>query len=113
MDVLCEHDDVFEFQNVVPTGQPFNTVPWTYTGTESFTTLPTNVIDWVLVELRNGTTSDTMVKRKAGLVKNDGTIINADDGLPISFEIAEGNYYVVIYHRNHLPIMSATPVTFQ
>ncbi|MCB0747050.1 MAG: hypothetical protein KDC90_06240 [Ignavibacteriae bacterium] len=101
------------FQNVVPTVQPFNIAPWTYAGTETFTTLPANAIDWVLVELRSGSAANTMVKRKAGLVKNDGTIINADDGLPISFEIAEGNYYVVIYHRNHLPIMSATPVTFQ
>ncbi|MCB9247693.1 MAG: hypothetical protein H6613_03740 [Ignavibacteriales bacterium] len=78
------------FQNVVPTGQPFNIAPWTYTGTETFTTLPANAIDWVLVELRSGSAANTMVKRKAGLVKNDGTIINADDGLPISFEIAEG-----------------------
>lgn len=101
------------FQNAVPTLQPFNMFPWNYAiGTESFELLPQNAVDWVLVELRDGTAANTMVKRKAGLVKDDGIIINADDGLPISFEIAEGDYYVVIYHRNHLPVMSSSKVPF-
>ena len=42
--------------NYIPTTQPYNIAPWNYTGTESVTTIPnSNVIDWVLVELRETT----------------------------------------------------------
>jgi hypothetical protein len=102
------------FTNSIPQNQPFTASPWDYHGLESFSTLPTNVnvIDWVLVELRSSTSKNSLILQKAGFVTSDGSVVNID-GSPISFEVREGDYYVVIYQRNHLPVMSATPVTFQ
>jgi len=98
--------------SVIPTTQPFTGSPWSYSGDESVSSFPNDIVDWVLVELRSDTSSASISARKAGFVKTDGSIINTD-GTEISFEIEEGEYYVVIYHRNHLSAMSASKVNFQ
>ncbi len=100
------------FQNIIPKNQPFNTIPWNYDIDESVQSIPNDVIDWVLVELRSTMEASSVITRKAGFIKNDGNIINID-GSDISFNIGEGNYYVLVYHGNHLPVMSSTPITFQ
>jgi len=68
--------------------------------------VPDNVTDWVLVQLRTSKTGSVVVSRSAFLHK-DGSIV-ADDGTTqqISLDISEGNYYIIIKHRNHLAIMS-------
>nr|MCU0346225.1 hypothetical protein [Saprospiraceae bacterium] len=66
-----------------------------------------NVVDWIFVELRTGTSgATTVVASKSGLLKNDGTVINPD-GTPFSFSgVAAGNYFVAIKHRNHVGFMT-------
>ena len=101
-----------------PADQPFNIQPWNYSGNESISNPPSNIVDWVLVALKRDI--DTLnpnpetalyVTRKAGILKTDGYIVNTD-GSPINFTIEPGNYYLVVVHRNHLEIMSANPVPF-
>ncbi len=103
----------------LPLAQPYNTTPWNYTGTESVAAIPNaNVVDWVLVELRETTggaasaTPSTMIDRQAGFVLNEGTIVGIDGASPLRFgdEIAD-NLFVVIYHLNHIGIMSDNAVT--
>ncbi len=81
--------------------------------------IPANAVDWVLVELREAASaanalSSAKVGSAAGFLMNDGTI-KATDGssdLTISLSGNSGSgFYVVIYHRNHLAIMSANPVS--
>lgn len=100
-------------QNVLPGHQPFNTTPWNYNGTETSLDLPANMTDWVLVELRNPLDYSQIVGRAAGLLLNDGTIVSHSDptqGVVINNVLPNSNYYVVVRTRNHLPIMSRTPV---
>ena len=99
-------------QGLIPKYQPFKVAPWNYLGTEAVATFPTNVVDWVLVELRTGTEASTTVGRQAAFLKSDGSIVDLDGLSQVKFKgITPGNYYIVIRHRNHLPIMSANPVT--
>ena len=49
---------------LIPLSQPYNTSPWNYSGTESVSSIPSNVVDWVLVELRSDET--TVVASRAG-----------------------------------------------
>ncbi|MCD4791229.1 MAG: hypothetical protein K8R37_14645, partial [Bacteroidales bacterium] len=102
----------------IPLTQPYNTLPWNYNGTESVASIPnSDIIDWVLIELRETTgdvstaTSSTMIDRQAGFILKDGTIVNTDGSSPLVFnvEITE-NLYAVVYHRNHLGILSANPL---
>ncbi|MCB2220876.1 MAG: carboxypeptidase regulatory-like domain-containing protein [Bacteroidetes bacterium] len=97
-----------------PMAQPFNAVPWNYSGSESVSTLPPSTVDWVLIELRdapdaNSATASTVVDRKAALMMSSGEIRDVDGlTLPV-FDVPVSNaLFVVIYHRNHLAVMSSS-----
>ncbi len=93
----------------LPLSQPYNTAPWNYTGTETVASIPADVVDWVLLELRSDLT--TQVARRAAFIKNDGSLVDLDGVSLVDFaSVPGGSYYLVIYHRNHLQIMTANPV---
>ena len=102
----------------IPLQQPYSGSPWFYPGNESVTSIPnTNITDWVLVELRQTTggpataTSGTRIARKAGFVLKNGNIVdlNGTGLLQINANVTQ-NLFVVIWHRNHLGIMSMAAV---
>ncbi len=96
-------------QGLIPLAQPYNLFPWNYSGTESVISMPDSIVDWVLIELRTGPGLSTKVATRAALLKQNGLIMDTDGGGPVKFSgIPIGNYYVVIRHRNHLAVMSAT-----
>ena len=44
--------------------------------------------------------------------KNNGHIVDLDGASPLCFpKLVPGNYYITLYHRNHLPIMTPYAVT--
>ena len=105
---------------LVPLSQPYSAAPWTYTGTETVASVPAEVVDWVLVELRQATspanaTSATIFGKRAAFVKSNGAIVDLDGSSPLQFESIAlnpgNNLYPVIRHRNHLAIMSSVGVT--
>jgi hypothetical protein len=97
---------------IIPLNQPYNTGPWNYSGTESVSSIPSNIVDWVLIELRN-TYNGSSVGRRAAFLKNDGSIVDLDGSSPVKFStISDGDYYIVVRHRNHLAVMSATAQSF-
>jgi hypothetical protein len=101
----------------IPTAQPYNggaTWPLTYTGTESAPVPNGDITDWVLVELRSGTSHATMVDARAGFLKYDGNVVDLDGFSQLAFPAAwyGQNYYVAVFHRNHLAVMSANTVPF-
>ena len=98
--------------SLLPNTQPFNTSPWNYNGSESLGSSSTSsYVDWVLVELRNSSNPTQIVARRAAILNNDGTLLNTDGSTSVPFNgIEEGSYYIAVFHRNHLAIMSANPV---
>lgn len=100
--------------NLLPLQQPFNTSPWNYTGNEQVVSIPgIDVVDWMLIELRDAPNvasagSSTIVARKAVLLTSSGAIkgINGSFDLNFTLNISD-SLYVVLYHRDHLSIMSA------
>src|SRR5690554_3348128 len=97
--------------NGLPLTQPYNTTPWNYSGNESVSSFNPDIVDWILIELRSGTSASTMVARKAALLKNTGEVVDLDGQSKVRFEdVSDGSYYVVVYHRNHLGVMSSVPV---
>jgi hypothetical protein len=71
------------------------------------------VVDWVLLELRSGTDATTKVGTRAALLKSDGTIVDLDGtSAPAFLSTVPGTYYIIVHHRNHLSVMSATTQTF-
>lgn len=107
-----------------PLTDPYTTVPYSTNGnfvfvpstTPSITTQTildnNNIVDWIFVELRNGSTGSTsVVYSKSGLLKQDGTIINPS-GTPFSIKnLSPGNYFVAIKHRNHIGFMTGNSIS--
>lgn len=110
---LLMHDSL-RVQLHIPLSQPFNTLPWNYTGTEvtSFpvlgTTGPDAIVDWVLVMAYDTLAGDTLVK--ACLIQRDGDIVEAN-GSTISFPICR-DLHIAVMHRNHLAIRSEHKLSF-
>jgi hypothetical protein len=103
----------------IPTQQPYGTAPWNYDGSEWVITIPDNVVDWVLVELRDATsavnaTSATIIERQAAFILNDGSIVNKDGVSNVFMKnpVVQNSLFVVIAHRNHLSVMSANALSF-
>ena len=99
-------------QNLLPLQQPYTNAPFNYAGTETLSSIPTNMVDWVLVEVKSDVMPTTMFDRKAGLLLNDGSIVELDGFSPLRIDLPySGDFYYVIRHRNHLPVMTANPVS--
>lgn len=92
-----------------PKTQPYSAAPFNYTGTESVTTVPNNVVDWILVELRDTTNLQTVIATRAAFLLSDGHIVDLDGASPVDFLVSGNKYYVVVKHRNHLAVMSKHP----
>jgi len=100
-----------------PLNQPYNTPPWNYPGPENITAIPNpDIVDWILVELRDTiaaefATPESVVARQAAFLLKDGSIASIDGVSNLRFDISiKDSLFVVIYHRNHLSIMSANPL---
>ena len=103
---------------LLPLDQPFNTLPWNYSGAENVTSIPNvDVTDWVLVELRETTgnastaTPGTKIGQQAAFILNTGDIVSLDGVSLLRFDLSiTNNLFAVIWHRNHIAVISADPV---
>ncbi len=103
---------------IIPLQQPFNYNPYNYWGNESVTELPEGVVDWVLVEARNGqpdliNPGTETIEAHAGFLMKDGRIMDLDGETPILFKNLQPDcfYYFAIRHRTHLDIFTAEPTS--
>lgn len=79
---------------------------------KDFFTQHPDIVDYVLVELRTGIEATSTVAKRPALLKSKGDIIGLDGSSTVAFDVEPGKYYVIVRHRNHLPVMSAAPVDF-
>jgi hypothetical protein len=74
--------------------------------------IPSNVTDWILVQVRFGLTSTPVFARSAFL-QYDGQISTDNGASQMVIEVSPGSTnYLMISHRNHLSAMSAQPIVF-
>jgi len=100
----------------IPLSEPYSAL---YGGTGGETVIPAvlsvaganAIVDWVRLELRTGTASNTTVAVRHALIQRDGDIVDTDGISPVVFDVPPGSYRVVLRHRNHLGVMTASPVT--
>ncbi len=101
-----------------PLSQPYNQPPWNYSGTESVGSVPnSDVVDWLLIELRDATSAtaadpSTKIAQQAAFVLNDGSVVGLDGSSNLEFSNSiTQQLFVCVWHRNHLGMMSAFPLT--
>ncbi len=72
--------------------------------------IPTNAVDWIYIGLINHPWDwPTALEMRSGFLDEDGNVLNTDGsiGLPMATTNV-GNYYIIVYHRNHLQVASAS-----
>ncbi|MCB0746637.1 MAG: hypothetical protein KDC90_04160 [Ignavibacteriae bacterium] len=89
----------------VPTSSPFPGY------TKVVNSVPTNVVDWILVKLVDENDQTNVIAGQSAFLLEDGSIVSADDLTSLKFTVTPASYYVVVEHRNHLSVMSNGAIT--
>ncbi len=92
---------------LLPLNSPYSVAPWNAPAA-SVTQMPADIVDWVLVELRNPL-NDNLIESQAGLLAADGYVRNTLGHNGLTF-VATGNFKAVVRHRNHVAIISSVSV---
>ncbi len=70
------------------------------------------IVDWVLLEIRATDNLSEYLDRKAALIRRSGEIVSTDGTSPVSFlPFGRDSVYLVINHRNHLPVIHGPVLT--
>jgi hypothetical protein len=109
--------------STLPMAHPFNPAlpyfgnplpDWNYTGTASVASIPNSgIVDWVLVELGDAAnagmaTPATRIARQPAFLLSNGVVVGTDGMPDLKFSNSITHLlFVVIYHRNHLGVISA------
>lgn len=103
-----------------PSGHPYGQAPWNHTGTEGqnyddsdYSNLDNGTVspvDWVLVDFRSSTNESSSVGKVCGILLTDGSIELLNNAS--FFNNFPSSVYIKVEHRNHLPVMSDSPVSF-
>jgi hypothetical protein len=105
-------------QGLLPVDQPYSNAPWLYDGQEVLSANPAaDVVDWVYLVFRetagdaSTATPDKFLDHQAALLLSNGAIVKSDGVSPVLYtgNITD-NLYVIVYHRNHLAVMSSAPL---
>ncbi|MFK7972562.1 MAG: PKD-like domain-containing protein, partial [Bacteroidia bacterium] len=101
---------------LIPSQEPYTGLGYTFVGggSEQMTTTAQqnqDVVDWVLVELRDSVSPNIVVHSRAALLLKDGRIVDVNGVDDVQINIANTvSYFVAIIHRNHLGLMTANPI---
>ncbi len=100
---------------LLPLAQPYSSLPWNHKGTECMEkgAFPVDVVDWVILQIRDPNDSAKVLMQRACFVRKDGILMDLDGTENIFFgkwPLKSG--FVSIIHRNHLAVMTNEPVIF-
>ncbi|MFZ4543933.1 MAG: hypothetical protein ACOYOA_07780 [Saprospiraceae bacterium] len=108
-----------------PLSDPYAVAPWlsrfphvnsgslaTTTPAVLSSTGPNAIVDWVMIELREGIAgATTITASKPALLQSDGDIVDVDGVSPLNFVgLNPGNYYIAVRHHNHLGFRTNDPI---
>ena len=111
--------DDLRSQGLIPLTEPFTGLGFTHAGEGGGETINASilqitglnaVVDWVLVELRTGTSANSLVGTRSCLLLRGGTVVDKDGTSVPRITAPPGNYHIVVRHRNHLGVMTAQPI---
>ncbi|WP_178988195.1 hemagglutinin protein [Winogradskyella schleiferi] len=69
------------------------------------------IVDWVWVELRDKNNNTSVILSTSALLQRDGDVVSTDGVSLLDLNVIADDYFVVVNHKNHLGVMTNTPVT--
>ena len=101
-----EMNDDLRSSDVLPTTSPYEDA-----ATSSTTVFETiGAVDWVEIQLRNANDINEIVARKSFLLTTGGSVRDSNNSPKNYITAWQGNYYVALLHRNHLAVVSNSPM---
>ena len=75
--------------------------------------LPSNAIDWVVIEARSASNYEQVIERQVGILASNGYVLDPATGDNLVFyELFDSrDYYFSARHRNHLAVLSSEAVS--
>lgn len=70
------------------------------------------IVDWVVVEVRYPNDPGRLLLSRSALIQRDGDIVDAEGTSVLSLCVEPGLWHLAVRHRNHLGIMTGSPVEF-
>ncbi|MBL7964742.1 MAG: hypothetical protein JNM31_12970 [Flavobacteriales bacterium] len=110
--------DSLRSKGLVPATEPYTSSGYQHTGAGGGEQLgqgvlaatgPDAIVDWVVMELRAAADMANVVGSRSALVQRDGDVVDTDGTTSVRFMVPPGSYHVLVRHRNHLPVMTASP----
>ncbi len=89
---------------VLPATNPYG-LPGTYSAINDTTGPAGKVTDWVRVQIRDGANPSIVLQERALLLKPTGAIVDTLGAAPM-FALYNDTVRIVVFHRNHLAVMS-------
>lgn len=111
--------DVLRVLGVIPGTEPYSAMGFAQAGGGGGETVQPSVfgtsgvnaiVDWVLVELRGGAPLYPILATRSALLQRDGDVVGSDGNSAVFFTIEPGEYHIAIRHRNHLGVMTESPI---
>jgi uncharacterized delta-60 repeat protein len=110
--------DQLRADQLLPLSEPYTALAYTHLGGGGEqTTTPVlavtdnnAIVDWVVVELRGTSAPHPVIATRSALVQRDGDVVDVDGTSPVGFSLPAANYHIAIRHRNHLGVMTASPI---
>lgn len=111
--------DSLRTRALLPLGEPYTALGHPSVGLQPNSILvplvlavsgPDALVDWVFVELRDGGDASRVVAGRAALVQRDGDLVDMDGVSPVRITALSGSYFLAVFHRNHLPVLTQAPL---
>ncbi|WP_146141543.1 beta strand repeat-containing protein [Spirosoma oryzae] len=118
--------DDLRSKNLIPTTEPYTALGFAQAGggggeaisspaTVLAVTGANAIVDWIFVELRSAANPAQVLATRSALLQADGDIVGVDGVSALNFTSNVLNNvatcYVAVRHRNHLGVMTASPVS--
>ncbi|MBK7751056.1 MAG: CRTAC1 family protein [Flavobacteriales bacterium] len=104
---------------LVPVSEPYTALGYSIEGVKLVRNIPQSVlnvtgsnaiVDWVWLELRDAINPATVRGQRPALLQRDGDVVELDGVRPVAMGVPNGNYHVVVRHRNHFGAMTNAPL---
>ena len=110
--------DALRAGGLMPLSEPYTALGYAHVGGGGETTSAPvlavagddAIVDWVIIELRDGVMPNNVLATRSALVQRDGDVVTADGSASMAFAQPAGTYHVAVRHRNHLGCMTLNTV---